>query len=482
MRRISLVRCRETSETRIVKTVFCMTFFLVALLYALPAKPFAVDFDGRIRPQNSFELLLSQRICESRKCAGISPGELFSKIQDGEADSLEVFRVNRAAAVEILHLDENRRNFCRRDFEQSRSLLRQYAERDDDRPLTREFIRLDAALDLYDSIRSESFVKRISVDLSGLTLTENRQVRAESLYLNINLPFVLWILACIAFSASLAFFFEKRFSWKLAASLEFLMAGLCFAIFVFRAFVENRLPLASLYEMLLLIVFGVSVAFPLLAVLTRMRSLVVCGSGIALAILLVMRSALNGDAFSPVSVLLDSPFWLSLHVFTIACGFCLLLVSSLIAHVSLLRRALELEISDTLHNVLWKTLSAGFLFSSLGILLGGFWADVAWGRFWGWDPKENGALLVILWVLTVGHLKWGNLVRAKTLDAMLSLLSVVILFCLLGVNLLGVGLHSYGYSPGLFFSLCAFVLMDILYVAFFSLWKKDSSKKLKLGE
>lgn len=465
-----------------MKAFFVLLFLLVASLYALPSKPFAVDFGGRARPQNSFELLLSHRVCESRKCAGISPDELFSKIRSGEADSIEVFRVNRAVAVEILHLDKKRRNFCRGDFERSRSLLRQYAERNDDRPLTREFIRLDAALDLYDSIQSTSFLEKISVEKSALSPTEYRQVHAESLYLNINLPFVLWILACIAFFVSLASFFEKRFLWKLAAGLEFLMAGFCVAIFVFRAFVENRLPLTSLYEMLLLIVFGFSAAFPLLAVWTRTKSLVVCGSGMSLALLLVMRSALSGDSFAPVSMILNSPFWLSLHVFTIACGFCLLLVSSLLAHVSLLRCALSLRISDALNGILWKTLFAGFLFSSLGILLGGFWADVAWGRFWGWDPKENGALLVILWVLIVGHLKWGHLVREKTLYAMLSLLSIVILFCLLGVNLLGVGLHSYGYSPGLFFALCSFVLADTLYVIFFSLWKKGTPKKLKLGE
>lgn len=472
----------EISESKIVKVFFLLLLFLFASLCALPSEPFAVDFEGRVRPQNSFELLLSYRICESRKCAGLSPDELFLKIRSGEADSIDIFRVNRAAAVEILHLDKNRRNFCRGDFERIRSLLRQYAERHDDRPLTREFIRLDAALDLYDSLRNPSFIENISVEKSAISPVAYRQVNAERLYLNINLPFVLWVFGCIAFLASLASFFEKRILWKIAAGLEFLMSGLCVAIFIFRFFVENRLPLTSLYEMLLLIVFGFSFAFPLLATFTRMKSLVVCGSGMSLALLLVMRSALSGDSFAPVSMLLNSPFWLSLHVFTIASGFCLLLVSSLLAHASLLRRALNLEVSDSLSRILWKTLLVGFLFSSLGIILGGFWADVAWGRFWGWDPKENGALLVILWILIVAHLKWSGRVRGKTLDAMLSLLSIVILFCLLGVNLLGVGLHSYGYSPGIFFALCSFVLADTLFVIFFSLWKKGSPEKLKLGE
>ncbi len=465
-----------------MKTVLSLLVLLSASLFALPSKPLAVDFEGRVRPQNSFELLIAHRLCESEKCAGISPGELFAKIRSGEADSLAVFRIGRSAAVDILHMDRNRRSFRRLDFENCRSLLGQYAERDDDRPLTREFVRLDAALTLYDSLRSDAFVERIAIDASSLSPVEKRQVRAESLYLRVNLPFFLWIFACAAFFVSLISLFEKSLSWKIAAGLEFLMSGLCLAIFVFRAFVENRLPLTSLYEMLLLIVFGVSLAFPLILLLTRMKSLALCGSGMSLAILLVTRSALSGDSFSPVSMLLNSPFWLSLHVFTIACGFCLLFVASLVAHVSLLRRALGLEISETSKSVLWKTLYVGFLFSALGIILGGFWADVAWGRFWGWDPKENGALLVVLWILIVGHLKWGRLASEKTLDAMLSLLSVVVAFCLLGVNLLGVGLHSYGYSPGLFFALCSFVLSDALYVAFLSFWKKGVPGKTKKSE
>ncbi len=460
-----------------MKAVFCLLFLFVASLFALPSKPVAVDFEGRVRPQESFERLIAQRLCESGKCAGISPGELFLKIRSGDADSLDVFRIGRAAAVDILHMDRNRRSFRRSDFEECRSLLGQYAERDDDHPLTREFVRLDAALTLYDSLRSDAFVDRIACDTSALSSVTKRQIRAESLYLRVNLPFGLWIVACLAFFASMVSLFESRLSWRIVAGLEFLMAGLCLAIFVFRAVVENRLPLASLYEMLLLVVLGVSLAFPLLAVFTRIKSLAVCGSGMTLAILLVMRSALSGDSFSPVSMLLDSPFWLSLHVFTIACGFCLLLVSSLVAHVSLFFRAIGREVSATLKNVLWKTLLAGFLFSSLGIVLGGFWADVAWGRFWGWDPKENGALLVVLWILIVGHLKWGRLASEKTLDAMLSLLSIVIAFCLLGVNLLGVGLHSYGYSPGLFLALCSFVVSDALYVTFLSLWKKGAPGK-----
>ena len=463
--------------------IACLVFFcLVATLCALPEKPFAVDYGGRIRPMNSLELLVSKRLCENRKCAGVSYGELFTKIRDASADSLEVFRVGRSAAVEILHLDENKRNFRRGDFERCRSLLGQYAERDDSHPLTREFVRLDAALELYDSLQSPSFVERIAVDSASLSPTVLRQVKAERLYLDVDLPFWIWCVSVFVFFVSIFPFSGKRLGLKFVGCAEAALSLFCALLLVFRGIVENRLPLASLYEMLLLFVVGVFAVCPALALFTRVKGFVVCGAGIAVAIQFAMRNALDGESFAPVSMLLDSPFWLSLHVFTIACGFCLLLVAGLMSHVSLCLRALKRDVPKKFSEVLRKTLFAGFVFSSAGILLGGFWADVAWGRFWGWDPKENAALLVVVWVLILLHLDYARLAAPKLLDALRSLLPMVVVFCLLGVNLFGVGLHSYGYSPKLFFAFAAFVGIDALYLLFFFFLEKIPRKKMKTRE
>ena len=52
------------------------------------------------------------------------------------------------------------------------------------------------------------------------------------------------------------------------------------------------------------------------------------------------------------------------------------------------------------------------LLSFTGTVLGGIWADQSWGRFWGWDPKENGALLIVIWNALILHARWGGLVKA----------------------------------------------------------------------
>lgn len=423
--------------------------------------PEFVNFEGRFRPLNSMENAVANSLCEKKKCAGLKPAILVQRIREGSADSIEVFRIHRATTVDILHLDPSRRTFKRQEFEPTRSLLRQYAEREDSREQTLELVRLNSALDLYDSIRSESFWKQISVTPQELTSASLKKLNAERAYLNVNLPFFTWILACIAFVFSLLAVWKERLFWKPALGMQSLVVLSSVAIFIWRGLAERRLPLTSLYEMLLALVLGISLFAIVLSARLRLRAFFACASGMCLALFLVMRSALSGDSFGSVSMVLDSPFWLSLHVFTIASGFCVLILASLFAHVMLAFRALKKESPAEMPKILFGMLGVGFAISALGTLLGGFWADVAWGRFWGWDPKENGALLVLLWVLIVMHLKAGKLASWKTLEVLSALLSVVIAFCLFGVNLLGVGLHSYGYSPHLLVAFISFVVFDM---------------------
>jgi hypothetical protein len=84
-------------------------------------------------------------------------------------------------------------------------------------------------------------------------------------------------------------------------------------------------------------------------------------------------------------------------------------------------------------------------------MLGGIWADQSWGRFWGWDPKENGAVLIVLWCAVCLHARWGGLVRREGLMQLLVFGNIVTAWSWFGTNLLGVGLHSYGFTESGFF-------------------------------
>ena len=114
------------------------------------------------------------------------------------------------------------------------------------------------------------------------------------------------------------------------------------------------------------------------------------------------------------------------------------------------------------------------LFTAVGTILGGIWADQSWGRFWGWDPKENGALLIVLWLIWLLHGQVGAQLSRAMFVAGLAALSMVVAMAWFGVNLLSTGLHSYGFISGVAGGLFAFCAADSALIAW--LYYKGNKK------
>jgi hypothetical protein len=115
------------------------------------------------------------------------------------------------------------------------------------------------------------------------------------------------------------------------------------------------------------------------------------------------------------------------------------------------------------------------LFSFTGTVLGGIWADQSWGRFWGWDPKENGALLIVIWNVLILHARWGGLVKERGLMNLAIFGNIVTAFSWFGVNMLGIGLHSYGFMDAAFKWLMLFNATQVCFIILgllpLSLWR-----------
>jgi ABC-type transport system involved in cytochrome c biogenesis permease subunit len=189
----------------------------------------------------------------------------------------------------------------------------------------------------------------------------------------------------------------------------------------------------------------------------------VCGAVIGFVTLLIAHNLqLDGDTLEMLRAVLDTNGWLATHVVGEALGYSAMFLAGLIGIIYVFRglftRAFDEATSRSLGRMMYGVVCFATLFSLVATILGGIWADQSWGRFWGWDPKENGALLIVLWNAIILHARWGGYVRERGLALMTVFGNVVTSFSWFGVNMLGVGLHSYGFMDRAFGPLIGFVV------------------------
>jgi len=250
-------------------------------------------------------------------------------------------------------------------------------------------------------------------------------------------------------------------------------SGLAWALvttwLVVRMVISGRPPITNLPATFLFVAWvALGLAFWLsFRPAQRTSALLALGAGALLPLLSGVFQA-GSDPFSPLQAVLNTNFWLTLHVTIIVSGYAGTLAAGLLGHAYLV--AAQARGGGTRLVPLWKNLhlalGTALVLTITGTLLGGFWADQSWGRFWGWDPKENGALMLILWLALTLHLRPARLAQEWGTAVAAAVLIPVLLFSWLGVNLLGVGFHSYGAAPGkalVFFGLLA---LDALFLAF----------------
>jgi ABC-type transport system involved in cytochrome c biogenesis permease subunit len=230
---------------------------------------------------------------------------------------------------------------------------------------------------------------------------------------------------------------------------------------VFRMYLEGRPPVTNLYSSAIFIGWG---ACLLGLILERIYKgaigLVVAGFIGFVTLIIAHHLALNGDTMEMLQAVLDTNLWLSTHVVVVTAGYASMFVAGLLAAIYIVRgfftRTLTAGTAQALGRMVYGIVCFATLFSFVGTILGGIWADQSWGRFWGWDPKENGALLIVLWNAIILHARWGGMIKERGLMAMAVFGNIVTSFSWFGVNMLGIGLHSYGWMDKAFPWLMAF--------------------------
>jgi ABC-type transport system involved in cytochrome c biogenesis permease subunit len=229
----------------------------------------------------------------------------------------------------------------------------------------------------------------------------------------------------------------------------------------FRMYLEGRPPVTNLYSSAIFIGWG-SVALGLILERIFKGGIGLVSSGLIgfVTLIIAHHLALSGDTMEMLRAVLDTNLWLSTHVVVITIGYASMFVAGLLAAIYIVRgfftRTLSSETARALARMVYGIICFATLTSFTGTILGGIWADQSWGRFWGWDPKENGALLIVLWNAIILHARWGGLIKERGLMAMAVFGNIVTSFSWFGVNMLGVGLHSYGFMDKAFFWLMLF--------------------------
>ncbi len=250
--------------------------------------------------------------------------------------------------------------------------------------------------------------------------------------------------------------------WLVAVAWVLATAGIAT-----RMWLEGRPPVTNLYSSALFVGWGaVGLCLVLEAIYKNAVGSVAAGVIGFATLLIAHHLALSGDTLEMMRAVLDSNFWLATHVVVVTAGYSATFLAGFLALIYIGRgvftKSLDKVTADSLTRMVYGIICFATLFSFVGTVLGGIWADQSWGRFWGWDPKENGALLIVMWNALILHARWGGMVGQRGLMALAVFGNIVTSWSWFGTNMLGVGLHSYGFTDAAFWSLSAFMLSQVI--------------------
>lgn len=335
-------------------------------------------------------------------------------------------------------------------------------------PIIKEYAATGDAYRAGDRGRFEQHVKNIAAWMRREQPNAVKRTNFESLFNRLQ-PFsqamAIYVLAFLLACGS-------WLGWSRPLSrAAFYLLLLALAIHSFglfsRMYLQERPPVTNLYSSAIFIGWGAVIVALILERIFRDGIGAACAGAIGFITLIIAHHlAGSGDTLEMLQAVLDTNIWLATHVVAITTGYSAMFLAGMLAIIYVMRgvftRSLKRETADSLARMTYGVVCFATLFSFVGTVLGGIWADQSWGRFWGWDPKENGAVLIVLWCAITLHARWGGFIRQRGLMIMAIFGNVITSFSWFGVNMLGVGLHSYGFMQKAFPWLVGFMISQLI--------------------
>jgi cytochrome c-type biogenesis protein CcsB len=257
--------------------------------------------------------------------------------------------------------------------------------------------------------------------------------------------------------------------------------------FALRCYVAGRPPVTNMYESIIWVSLGVMVFASLLFIKNRQVVLISTATFLAGLSLFAADAApmVMDPTIRPLVPVLRSNYWLTIHVLTITLSYGAFMLAMGISNVTLFifsqlaRKGESVETSQRiamLNQLAYRALMFGTVLLAAGTILGGVWADYSWGRFWGWDPKEVWALIALLAYMAVLHGRYAGWVGRFAFPLWTVICFSTVVMAWYGVNfVLGVGLHSYGFSSGGQAFVLGFITLQTLFCIFVAIQKKSVS-------
>ncbi len=320
--------------------------------------------------------------------------------------------------------------------------------------------------DAYHARAPQAWAYNLAALRDTTTIERPHALSAEYYYASYNPFMISFVITLIAGLTLGITYYTKHDLFALSSGLLWVSVLTQVAGIATRIYILERPPVSTLYETVL---FVCALAM-LYCVLKRKDFWLWVAAGLGAVLhLLGFAHAQDGDTLMMLSAVLNTNFWLATHVLTITAGYAFCALTSVLAHYLLIKD------DETLYRNMVGCGLIALFFATIGTVLGGIWADQSWGRFWGWDPKENGALLIVLWLIWVLHGRICGMMGRDGVLYGLSYLSVILALSWFGVNLLSVGLHSYGFTDSAGLYLGGFIALE----SAFLIWSYMRRQRLK---
>jgi ABC-type transport system involved in cytochrome c biogenesis permease subunit len=311
-------------------------------------------------------------------------------------------------------------------------------------------------------------LERLSAD-KGFAADSKKASREQLLSFAAPFYYGMTMAVAAALLAILYWFSPARLEWARLSAMRLMQLVLVIHTvgLIARFIIEGRPPVTTLYTSAIFIGWGAAIFGLLLEKAYPFSIGVVVAAAMEFCSLFIAHylHIQDGTTFKVLQPVLDTNFWLATHVVIVTLGYAATFVAGFLAIIYVIRagiaRNLTADLARALTRMVYAIVCFAALFSFVGTVLGGLWADQSWGRFWGWDVKENGALMIVLWNALLLHARWGGVVRERGMMCLAIFGNVVTAWSWFGVNNLEIGLHSYGFTSGVMIALVVFGVSQV---------------------